>query len=790
MRKIKNITRIVILFFMVSVFCIGVVAEESKTIDYAADPAGWGDWSDVDFTNPALYANTRVYVHAEFSQRFHEVPVSLYGLVRFDRLKYDQLPYAVLSGAFYQNEEFVKNIKQVPAQAYRQVKWDWVDFLEIKFKEVTWGQELPRSFHETLAAKTQVVRNYCAQQGGGSCAGISIDRDAIKSAEFTGEGMRIGDSAVTLTRYPRGTSFVVLPDRIVVRLHKGQNLNAGILGGDRFRLEMAQEQIIEVKDSAGMRSRRAHGVLDFDGEHWSVPAGSTVTINAVDVVNVAKDTIIFGIGNSKDDQEYLRLEREQKLDQFYESFYPDMQDRFKGKNVIILGNQQIFAVGAHCPECNALIETVTLDFKPNNPYITIDEGSGSVYHQQTVPDKLTITPINGGSIWNGAGQLTVAGLVRMQNGQNKITYNNGAVYTNTILNKPTIEYGSVPMTIKVLNEHYNNPYEGQTKTEVMIGNDNDISYGDQVNYFSVLVDPHHLLKGRKETFELLNKIKNDKFTTPVVVVTMPPKSEDEQEYFDAAARLFEINMKMPLLLRLENGENSQTHQENMAAYQLLLQNLNQQIGSGFETVIIGHSELETNLQTGKKIVLLPTGFKKQEGKTMPENKEIINNPDIVIGSSIGQMKIENIYETLRKEGILNFLKEDEDYFITIDEKGKEHFTLTDKGEKVIWPLVRQRLDEDKTTKILYEILHDENGYIKHSPTIDPRTTPLFAAIKVSLLKYPYLKEQFKDASDPLLGILLSPEMQTITFHSCKYAREVEQRVYLITRRLIKYDNCI
>src|SRR3990167_4202133 len=102
----------ILFFVMVCLLVPQVVAQteqitnddDYKNADFykASDPQTW-DWNKVDFNNPAIYQNQKLYFTPVFSQNFHRVPPHLYGMVQFYKLNYNLLDYTPVPDQFYQH---------------------------------------------------------------------------------------------------------------------------------------------------------------------------------------------------------------------------------------------------------------------------------------------------------------------------------------------------------------------------------------------------------------------------------------------------------------------------------------------------------------------------------------------------------------------------------------------------------------------------------------------------------------------------------------------------------------
>ena len=153
MKKLYLLT--IALLFLVVVTVTAEETEKKRAID----------WSQFKWDDASSYADMKIYEDEEFSKNFNKVPASKYQHVRFDKLKYDRLPYASLPREFYHQKAFTDKLKEVPTRVYNHVKWQAVDFSKVKFRDIKWEARLPPNFHTSLASHQHGLDQYCKQVG-------------------------------------------------------------------------------------------------------------------------------------------------------------------------------------------------------------------------------------------------------------------------------------------------------------------------------------------------------------------------------------------------------------------------------------------------------------------------------------------------------------------------------------------------------------------------------------------------------------------------------------------------
>lgn len=775
----------------------GIDKQDYKNADFlrSSDPATWS-WSEVDFSNPAVYQNPKLYSSSQFSANFHNVPPVLYGMVKFYQLDFNLLQYGSLKDKFYQHPAFASNLKRVPASKYNEVKWEGVDFQKIRFNDVDWNAQLPPSFHQTLAQNQNGLNSYCREQSKGTC-NIHVDSGEVGNVIFTGKGMILGEYGVELKHYPSGTRYEVVDGRIVVQIVAGQVALPARLGSDVVRIVATRDLIIAFPNAKQGELKTVQGTLEYNNGEWSVPSKSSAIINKVEITTFDDKTIIHGLDGKSSafsDFEPKPGEQSEKLQDMHASF---------DKNIIYFGKEKILAVGSRCDSCPLSTKTVTLDFQPGNPYITIKEGGESLY-EQAHDDRLTITPISGGAVWNGKDELIISGRVRMQNGVQEIIFNNGGVYAKAVLeHEDSLFFDSVPMTVRFFDELMNDPYLDEHKqrlrdeqgklieNSIQIHEDNYIEFGN-VEYFALEVDPHHLLIDTETGFKLVNNIA--RFTQPVIIAETPIKKPEEQPYFDAAAQILKENIKgLPVIARLRNPEDltsvegRQVFDANSQfleaiEFEAAQSKLARRGGISSEQVIIGHNEMR-----GSGIAYVtPTKETTQDFVCFEK----------LIGCSLGDIKLREISYDVLDMALRGYIESDKG--ITYPPVLREGKNVVENrvidGDICLPPvcnppiinrdayreidiLATKRMTQPDVTS-LYDGTYDYGEHVAMLG-IHPNKAPIHAAIRAVQLNYP--KFQNAKAKD----ILLSPEMRSIEF-PCGFAKEASLFASNATEQIIQY----
>ncbi len=800
-----------ILLILLVLLCSLVYAQESENPspdDYKSesfykthDPAEW-DWSKVDFTNLAVYQHPKLYLTPAFSQNFHRVPAAWYGLVKFYQLDFNKLPYSSLSDEFYQHPAFLFHLKRVPGSKYSEVKWDKVDFTKIRFKDVDWNVQLPSSFHQSLAKNQNALNNYCHEQSGQQC-GITVDGGDVGGVVFTGKGIKTEQYGVELKHYPAGTLFEVKDGKIVAHVPNVQSFNSNLLSSDKVQLIMPNQIKMVILLGKKSEVKMVQGTVDYLNGDWFIASGKKAVINGVEI-SAAQQIKIHGLGG-RDDAYFRKIEADIQNPKTVSDLYAEVRE-----NAVYLGANNIFAFGARCENCPITAETVTLTFKQKNPYITIKPGGDPPY-QQSFEDKLSITPVHGGVVWNNAaGELTVAGRVRMQNGVQEIIFDNGGVYAKAVLeNQDEPFFDSVPMTVRFFDETMNNPYRddnGQQLKDkngkpidntIHIHEDNYIEFGN-VEYFALAVDPYHLLTDTINGFKLVNNIAH--FIKPLIIVETPAEYPDpsdpdrlpkgysleelkkyEQIYLDTAAEIFKTNSGsnwLPIVVRLENAENKQEAEERNRLHQNFVKTLDEDMKQNYaatekvsEQVIIGHSRiLWASGQTEVNVGGAFRGSMEMAEYCFPER---------VIGCSIADAEIVRIYretvEELKDTNLIEGTGVDKngkavggDYYV---DKLADRAYLSNSGFTKTWPTVKQKLDKNKLAET-FDWKEKDNTI--DSISVKTEAAPLYAALKVIQLKYPYLRK------NSIVDLFISPELETIYFPVGPFADEVAGLIKKIT----------
>lgn len=752
--------------------------EDYKNGDFykSSDPAGW-DWNKVDFSNPAVYQNPKLYFSPEFSANFHNVPPVLYGMIKFYQLDFNQLPYSSLQDQFYQHPAFAFNLKRVPASKYSKVKWDKVDFTKIRFVDVDWNTQLPPSFHQTLAKSKNGLNKYCHEQGGQQCS-IQVEMTDISGVVFTGKGMKTEQYGVELKHYPVGALFEVKDGRIIVHLPQNKDVHSQMFASDTVRLFAVQQTRFIIRGEKEVKI--VQGELEYKNGEWFIPAGKSAVINNVEIT-AAQQARIYGLGGS-DDAYFRQMEVDIKNPKMVSDLYAEVRE-----NAVYLGERNILAFGARCEDCPVTAETVTLTFKQNNPYLTIKPGGDPPY-QQSHEDKLSITPIHGGAVWNNAaGEMTVAGRVRMQNGVHEIVFDNGGVYAKAVLEDKKVMFDSVPMKVRFFDDTMNNPYldanNQQLKDKngkpidntIQIHDDNYIEFGS-VEYFALAVDPYHLLKDTNSGFKLVNNIA--RFTKPLIIVETPVREKWEQAYFDAAAKILADNVKgIPIVVRLENPKTEGEKQAFLESHSNFFKAVDEEAKKSkvakfgqpsSEQVIIGHNEIIVESELAYVTPIM--------GTIQP-----FVCRDKLIGCTLGNIKAEEIKTEVLDMGLRGYMWNGEFQLPTLKfgsemregeiVGGNVYFK---DGKPIFNPEGYKEYDKLMTKRVKQpdvDALYDGGySYKLHRITLGiyPNKAPLHTAIRAAMLNNPELEK--KTAKE----ILLSPDMQRIKFSSCKFAKEASE----------------
>ena len=273
----------------------------------------------------------------------------------------------------------------------------------------------------------------------------------------------------------------------------------------------------------------------------------------------------------------------------------------------------------------------------------------------------------------------------------------------------------------------------------------------------------------------------------VVVIETPydQTQPKEKEYFEISGQLIEDNMPDAKVIRIkmENTDDlaSPDQQKRLQTHKAFLDLLNEkqkiQIKEKhqFGIYIIGHSQMNLDSE-GYMQTQINTGHTQEKEGPLTTYTNF-NYPLDVIGSSLGQWKIQTLKtetaKELIKEGIL---KEGEDY--TLNRNGLP--VLTDTGLTKAWPRVKEKISNDKEIQNgrLYQIDYNEKKTTEE--TIHHTRAPLFSAIQILRKRHPELREK------TALAILTSPEMQTITFPSCRYATYFSGLVKEMSGKVVTY----
>ncbi len=800
----KQFTLLIILVLL----CSFVYAQESEGFpsdeDYKngdfyknSDPAVW-DWGKVDFSNPAVYQNSKLYFSPQFSAHFHKVPPVLYGMVKFYQLDFNQLPYGSLPDQFYQHPAFLFHLKRVPGNKYDQVKWDKVDFTKIHFKDVDWNAQLPASFHQTLAKNKNALNNYCRGQGQQACTITVADTD-ISGIVFTGKGMKTEQYGVELKHYPSGTSFEVKEGKIIAHLPQNQELRSPMLASDIVRIVAVQQIRFATQ---GKEVKIVQGELEYKNGEWFVPAGKLSVINHIEII-ASKEINVHGLGGI-DDAYFRKMEADIKNPRTLKSLYAEVRE-----NAVYLGESNILAFGAKCENCPVTAETVTLNFQPGNPYITVKE-AGESPNSQLYPDRLSITPVSGGAIWSGTGELTISGRVRMQNGVQEIIFDNGGVYAKAVLeheNEPFFD--SVPMKVRFFDEYLNNPYKDQQgqllkdrqgrviENVIQIHEDNYIEFGN-VEYFALSVDPHHLLTDTENGFKLVNNIA--RFTQPLIIVESPVGKFDEQKYFDAAAQILATNVEgVPITIKLKNPPSGYSKEERdrmIASHKNFFEALELEAakskfarlgGVRSEQAVIGHNWIN------EKSMGIVAVLKGEERETFETQSFVCYEK--LIGCALGDIKLKEAYHDAVDMGIEGYtnpktgekkpprLKE-VDKLVQgrviggdVYRRPDGSFELNPEAYLKFAHVLRDRLEFPDVEELYYWKYIEEEKRLEFG--IFPNQAPLHAAIYVAQLKNPELVAA--SAKD----ILLSAEMQSMKF-PCGYAHQASEFASKAIQETVRY----
>ena len=312
----------------------------------------------------------------------------------------------------------------------------------------------------------------------------------------------------------------------------------------------------------------------------------------------------------------------------------------------------------------------------------------------------------------------------------------------------------------------------EIQNSIKIHEDNYIEFGN-VEYFSLAIDPYHLLTDTVNGFKLTNNIA--RFTLPLIIVETPaeyPDHDYEQAFFDSSAEILMINSGnnwVPVVLKLENADNPLEQHERIAVHKAFLDALNTEMIQsispsviGSEQVIVGHSFV--NWDSGKTYI--------NPGKPIWNDPNIISNvhdvvehcsPERVIGCSIADIEILKIYRETGEQEKGKLLKEatsldkntgrpaDGDYYL--DPKTKKAY-FSDSAHPKILPIIQQKLNQNKLTET-FDWKIEKNKISKL--IVRTEAAPLYAAVKAAQMKYTNLREK------SVQEILSSPEIETITF---------------------------
>lgn len=459
--------------------------------------------------------------------------------------------------------------------------------------------------------------------------------------------------------------------------------------------------------------------------------------------------------------------------------------RAKQKPAIFLGQNKIYAVTAQCETCDISADTFRVTFKPGNPYYTMDEGNN--YYQQ-FPDRLAIIPINGGGIVSGAQQVTIVGKVRIENGANTPYFDNGEFSIKTATDATT-NYDTVPLYLWLYDNNFKNPLEGmkdkdgiELKNTIEINENNLIRYNSAVHISSV-VDPAHIVSESESGLEVMRILNTYQNFAIIIQAPYDATKPDEKPYFEESTELLVLNTQKeqkPLVLKMENAQDliSEDQQKRLETHKKFLEELNQKQKrlqkekQPFDFYVIGHSKLDIVQEGNIQIRIADGHFKDKDGKTKTDTVQLDYQTGI-IGSSLGEVKLQKLKEETAKELIKEGVLTGEDYY-----KDKRLLIFKETGQRKAQQRLKQKISIDQEIQgQLYKIDYEE-GEIKM--TIHPTRAPIFTAIQLIKKKYPELKE--KSASE----VLTSPQMQQIEFPSCSYLRLVSELAKRTTGKMISY----
>jgi len=285
-------------------------------------------------------------------------------------------------------------------------------------------------------------------------------------------------------------------------------------------------------------------------ETWSIPAGSGITINELEITNEGtEDAPVYGIGDSEQDQQLEEAFATGDPIEIRNNF--ESITRGESEQAVFVGSD---AFGAYaqddCEGCSLSIEVLS-----DNPYgINVEEADNpDQAYPQDYDDHLEFVVgegNGGGFVFNSdpehpdGGVAIVVGDVNINNGHSETHISNGNVYDQAVIYSEDITQGSVPLEVEVYKSRGTNPYvdtneqlaeQGKPPVDNTIhyGNDQQIDFGHPpVSHFSLMIDPYNLLEGRRELSPVgrgaLNKYFREEASSEHQIDGYIPASETSQ----------------------------------------------------------------------------------------------------------------------------------------------------------------------------------------------------------------------------------------------------------------------